>query len=153
MKILAKRAIFLVLSKVEPICHHFWPPQEKHLEKPTSAPPGKNLSDAHTHKHVKLHHVCKNGVVLHQGLQTFLSKGHISYYRTFRGTDVLRNAVVLGCYILPINKILVIFFHHLIKWLRGPDGMASRAAFVPRAVVWRPLHYTIWQHCSTTPVR
>ena len=24
------------------------------------------------------------------------------------------------------------------KWLRGPDEMASRAAFGPRAVVWRP---------------
>jgi len=26
----------------------------------------------------------------------------------------------------------------LTKWLRGPDEMASRAAFGPRAVVWRP---------------
>jgi len=27
----------------------------------------------------------------------------------------------------------------LSKRLRGPDEMASRAAFGPRAVVWRPL--------------
>jgi len=27
----------------------------------------------------------------------------------------------------------------LTKWLRGPDEMTSRAAFGPRAVVWRPL--------------
>jgi len=25
----------------------------------------------------------------------------------------------------------------LTKWLRGPDEMASQAAFGPRAVVWR----------------
>jgi len=26
----------------------------------------------------------------------------------------------------------------LTNWLRGPDEVASRAAFGPRAVVWRP---------------
>jgi len=31
-----------------------------------------------------------------RGLQTFLSKGHISYYRTNRGPDVLRNVIVSG---------------------------------------------------------
>jgi len=25
------------------------------------------------------------------------------------------------------------------KWLRGQDEMVSRAAFGPRAVIWRPL--------------
>ena len=35
-------------------------------------------------------------VPLKQDLQTFLSKGYISYYRTYRGPDVLRNVIVLG---------------------------------------------------------
>ena len=34
----------------------FGRPLEKLLEKSTSGPPGKNLSNAHAHKHVKLHH-------------------------------------------------------------------------------------------------
>jgi len=36
--------------------HHFWPPLEKLLQKSTSAPHEKLPSDAHAHKHVKLHH-------------------------------------------------------------------------------------------------
>jgi len=31
-----------------------------------------------------------------RGLQTFSSEGHISYYTTFRGPDILRNVIVLG---------------------------------------------------------
>jgi len=90
-----------------------------------------------------------------RGLQTFLSEGHISYYRTYRGPGILRNVIVLGhVTICQINKILVIFFHHLTKWLRGPDEMASQAAFGPRAVVWTPLFYTIRGVVKThTPVR
>jgi len=57
--------MFLVSSAVKTKFHHFWPPIEKGLEKSTSAPPGKNPSDAHAHKHVKLHHFCKKCVVLH----------------------------------------------------------------------------------------
>jgi len=34
-------------------------PLEKLLENPLVALPGKNPSDAHTHKHVKVHHFCK----------------------------------------------------------------------------------------------
>jgi len=32
---------------------------QKLLQKSTSAPPAKNFSDTHAHKHVKLHHFCK----------------------------------------------------------------------------------------------
>jgi len=32
----------------------------------------------------------------HQGLQTFLSENHTSYYATLRGPDILRNVIVLG---------------------------------------------------------
>ena len=32
---------------------------DKRLEKSISGPPGKKFSDAHAHKHVKLHHFCK----------------------------------------------------------------------------------------------
>jgi len=35
------------------------------------------------------------------------------------------------------------YFSSLTKRLRGPDEMASRAAFGPQAVVWRPLLYRI----------
>jgi len=31
-----------------------------------------------------------------QGLQTFLSEGHISYYATVRGPDILPNEIVSG---------------------------------------------------------
>jgi len=54
-------------------------------------------------------------------LQTFLSDGHICYYRTVRGADILRNVIVSGYVTFyQFNKILVICFHHLTKWLRGP---------------------------------
>jgi len=33
---------------------------------------------------------------LDQGLQTFLSKDHISYYTTVRGPDILRNLIASG---------------------------------------------------------
>jgi len=31
-----------------------------------------------------------------RGLQTFSSEGHITYYTTFQGSDILRNVVVSG---------------------------------------------------------
>jgi len=31
---------------------------------------------------------------LNRGLQTFLSEGHISYYATVQGPDILRNVIV-----------------------------------------------------------
>jgi len=33
---------------------------------------------------------------LYQGLQTFLSDGHINYYTTFGGPGILRNVIVSG---------------------------------------------------------
>jgi len=38
--------------------------------------------------HLELYHWLK------QGLQTFLSEGHISYYTTVRGLGILRNVIV-----------------------------------------------------------
>jgi len=77
-----------------------------------------------------------NGLVvrlrtLEQGLQTFLSEGHISCRTTIRGLDILRNVIVSG-YITfyQINKCFVniLFFHYWqnvfagrVKWLRVPD--------------------------------
>jgi len=55
LKISAKKAVFSVSI---PNFTTFAPP-EKHLEKSTSAPPGKNPSNGHAHKHAKLHHYCK----------------------------------------------------------------------------------------------
>jgi len=66
-----------------------------------------------------------------QGLQNFLSEGHISYYTTVRGPDILRNVIVSGYVAFyQINKCFVnkLFFHSwqnvfagLRKWLRGPS--------------------------------
>ena len=39
--------------------HHFWPPVAKLLEYLQVASPGKILSDAHAHKHVKWHYFCE----------------------------------------------------------------------------------------------
>ena len=55
----SKKAVFLISSGKKKF-HHFWPlTLEKLLEKSSSDPPGTNLSDAHAHKHVKLHDFCK----------------------------------------------------------------------------------------------
>jgi len=43
-----------------------------------------------------------------------------------------------------------VFYSSLTKWLRGPDEMTSRAAFGPRAVVWRPWSEPYQPH-SITP--
>jgi len=54
---------------------HFWPPLEKRLEKFTSAPTGKNPSDAHAHnKHVKLRHF----FVLHHIVTLFNNTNAVS---------------------------------------------------------------------------
>jgi len=43
-----------------------------------------------------------------RGLQTFLSKGHISYYTTVRGPEILRNVIVSGYLTFrQINKFFV----------------------------------------------
>ena len=89
-----------------------------------------------------------------RALQTFLSEGHISYYTTVQGPDILRNVIVSGiwyCFrdmiLFPgydtfyqTNKIFVQYIIFLLtKWLREPDEMASREGLGPRAEVWRPL--------------
>jgi len=52
LKISAKKAVFLVSSGKEQNSPLLDPPK-KCLEKSTSAPPWKNPSDTHAHKHVK----------------------------------------------------------------------------------------------------
>jgi len=64
LKISAKKAVFLVSSEKKEISPLI-APLEKSLEKATNASPRKNPSDAPAHKLVKLHHFCKNCVVLH----------------------------------------------------------------------------------------
>jgi len=54
----SKKGCFLSFWVVKNKFHHFWSP-EKDLEKSTSDPPGKNFSDAHAHKYVKVHYFCK----------------------------------------------------------------------------------------------
>jgi len=51
-------------------------PLEKFFEKSTSALPGKDPSDAH--KHLKLHHFCKNCVVLHHLATLFNNTNAVS---------------------------------------------------------------------------
>jgi len=69
-------------------------------------------------------------------LSVCLSEGHMSYYRTNRGADILGNVIVLGqITFYLINKLLVNI--HLILFII--DKMSSRAAFGPWAEVWRPL--------------
>ena len=67
-----------------------------------------------------------------RGLQTFLFKGHISYYTTVRGPDILRNLIASGyvkLYMLNSTKSIsykYIFYYcqnvfaGWMKWRRGP---------------------------------
>ena len=57
--------------------HCFWP-LEKLLEKSISGPSGKIPSDAHAHKHVKLHRFVKNCVVLHHLATLFNNTNAVS---------------------------------------------------------------------------
>jgi len=62
------------------------------------------------------------------GLQTFLSEGHIIYYTTVRGLDILSSVVVSGHVVFyQFNKCSVNKLFFII------DKVASRA------VIWRPL--------------
>ena len=53
---LSKNGVFF---KPKTKFHHFWPPVAKLLEYLQVASPGKILSDAHAHKHVKWHYFCE----------------------------------------------------------------------------------------------
>ena len=82
------------------------------------------------------------GKLYNRGLQTFLSKGHISYYTSVRGPDILRNVIVLGYLTLhQINKFFVniLFFHYWQSVSTSRTKLALRTGFGPRAVVWTPL--------------
>jgi len=74
-----------------------------------------------------------------QPLQMFLPEGHISYYTTLRGPDLLRNVIVTEYVIFNhISKCFVnIFFCHYWQNLCGRMKMASRAG-------WNGLTGWIW---------
>jgi len=79
-----------------------------------------------------------------QGLQPFLSEGHISYYSKVWGLEiiVIRNVSISGwATFYQINMFFVtyIIFSLLTKCLRGPDKMALPTGFGPCAVACRPL--------------
>jgi len=69
-----------------------------------------------------------------QELLTFLSKGHISYYTTVQGQDILQNEIISE-YVIHSTKSksfrIYIIFSLLTKYLRGPDEMSSRIGFGP----------------------
>jgi len=72
-----------------------------------------------------------------QGSPKFLGEDHISYCKTVRGPDILRN-VIFSAYVpfYQINRFFVniLFFNYWQNVLR-PDEMASQVGFGPRAVV------------------
>jgi len=75
-----------------------------------------------------------------QGLQTFLSEGHISYYSKVRGLDIIviwNVSLSEWATLYQINMFFVIYiiFSLLTKCLRRPDKMALRTGFGPRAAV------------------
>jgi len=66
-------------------------------------------------------------------------------YTTVREPDILRN-VIVSEYVTfcLINKCFVKILFFIIDQISlRPDGMASRARFDPRGVVWRPL---VWKN-------
>jgi len=76
LKISAKNAVFLISrgkKQISPLLAS----RRKVLEKSTSAP-GKIPSDAHAHKHVKLHHFVKNCVALHHLVKLFNNTNAVS---------------------------------------------------------------------------
>ena len=75
-----------------------------------------------------------NPIGYNQGLQTFLSEGHIRCCTVVWGPDFLRNVNVSGKVAFhQITNLSLTYYFFII------DKMASWAAFGPRAVVWRPL--------------
>jgi len=70
-----------------------------------------------------------------QGSQKFLGEDHISYYKTVRGPDILRNAIFWGY--LPNQHVFrkYIIFSLLAKCVLRPGGMTSQVGFCSRAVV------------------
>jgi len=65
-------------------------------------------------------------VDVHQGLQTFLSQGHISYYTTVQRPNILHN-VIDSRYVTfyQINKFFISTVLSLLKkWFHGLEEMA-----------------------------
>jgi len=80
-----------------------------------------------------------------QGIRTFLSKGHISYCTPIRGSEILCNAIALGCVTFcQISKFFINTVHCFFisdKMSLRQDEMASRTGFGPQAVGCRCLSY------------
>jgi len=55
----SKNDYFLSFERQKNKFRNIQPPKKKLWNKSTSAPPGKNPSETHAHKHVKLHHFCE----------------------------------------------------------------------------------------------
>jgi len=69
-----------------------------------------------------------------------LNEGHMSYFSTVRGPDILHNVIVSGnVTFYQMNKFFVITLLLLARCLHGPDEIVSQAGFGSRAVAWRPL--------------
>jgi len=69
-------------------------------------------------------------VSLQLGSPNFFSEGHISYYTTVRGLDILRNVIVLGYFpFYQINKFFVNiwFFHNWQNAFTGQIWPADRS--------------------------
>ena len=72
------------------------------------------------------------------GVSKHLSEGHINYYITVRGPDILRYVTVSGKVTLYQSNIFCkyIIFPLLTTWLRGPDEIISRAEIRPASRIW-----------------
>jgi len=63
--------------------------------------------------HIQLFSVCR-ALIYYRCLQTFLSEGHICYYATVRGPDILHNVIVSGYvtfYKVKKNFVIMLSFH------------------------------------------
>jgi len=80
-------------------------------------------------------------IYIDQGSPKCLRQDNISYYKTVREPNILRNVNFLGYVTFyQANTFFVnpLFFHYWQNVLR-PGEMASQIGFGPRAVVWRTL--------------
>jgi len=73
----------------------------------------------------------RNAFVYSRGLQTFLSEGHISYFTTIRGPDILRNVAFSGFVTFcAINKFFWMYSFFIIeKMSLRLDEMVSQAGW------------------------
>jgi len=86
-------------------------------------------------------------------LQTFLSEGHLSCLTTVQGSDIWRNVIVSGCYILPNQQFFgkYMIFSLLTKCLcgwrkrfRGPNPARSLETMVLGQPIFWPKNLKFW---------